>query len=63
MRKAYNIKYKALNFSELYDRIKSVAIFGHSLGETDHTYFITSSQLITIKNFGSFIIKKMATTV
>lgn len=24
---------------------------------------ITSSQLITIKNFGSFIIKKMATTV
>ena len=39
MRKAYNIKYKALNFSELYDRIKSVAIFGHSLGETDHTYF------------------------
>ncbi|RHK16562.1 hypothetical protein DW077_19075, partial [Phocaeicola vulgatus] len=24
---------------ELYDRIKSVAIFGHSLGETDHTYF------------------------
>ena len=39
LRKAYNIKYKALNFSELYDRIKSVAIFGHSLGETDHTYF------------------------
>ena len=35
LRKAYNIKYKALNFSELYDRIKSVAIFGHSLGETD----------------------------
>lgn len=34
-----NLKYKALNFSELYDRIKSVAIFGHSLGETDHTYF------------------------
>lgn len=39
LRKAYNIKYKALNFSELYDRIKSVAIFGYSLGETDHTYF------------------------
>ena len=37
--KQFNIKYKALNFSELYDRIKSVAIFGHSLGETDHTYF------------------------
>lgn len=39
LRKAYNIKYKALNFSELYDKIKSVAVFGHSLGETDHTYF------------------------
>ena len=39
LRKAYNIKYKALNFSELYGNIESVAVFGHSLGETDHTYF------------------------
>ena len=39
LRKAYNIKYKALNFSELYDRIKSVAIFGHSLGVFTTDYY------------------------
>lgn len=50
LRKAYNIKYKALNFSELYDRIKSIVIFGHSLGETDHTYFNNLFQSSCIYN-------------
>lgn len=39
IRKAYNKSFKALNFTELYKNVSSVMFFGHSLGESDHTYF------------------------
>ena len=39
LKKAYNLAYASINFSELFENIKDSFIFGHSLGETDHTYF------------------------
>lgn len=39
IRKAYNKAYKALNFAELFKNVSSLMFFGHSLGESDHTYF------------------------
>src|SRR5574344_2011785 len=39
LRKAYNKEYKALNFSKLFEHVDKLTFFGHSLGETDHTYF------------------------
>ena len=39
IRKAYNKSFKALNFAELFKNVSSLIFFGHSLGESDHTYF------------------------
>ncbi len=39
LRKAYPRHYKALNFSSLFKQTNRFIFFGHSLGETDHTYF------------------------
>lgn len=39
IRKAYNKSFRALDFTELYRNVNSVMFFGHSLGESDHTYF------------------------
>ena len=39
LRKAYPRYYKALNFNSIFANAKRIIIFGHSLGETDYTYF------------------------
>lgn len=39
IRKAYNKSFKALNFTKLFKNVSSLIFFGHSLGESDHTYF------------------------
>lgn len=39
LRKAYPRYYKALNFTNLFSNCKKFIFFGHSLGQTDHTYF------------------------
>lgn len=39
LRKAYPRHYKALNFKSIFEKAKRIIFFGHSLGETDHTYF------------------------
>lgn len=39
LRKAYPRYYKALNFNSIFNEINDLIFFGHSLGETDHTYF------------------------
>ena len=39
LRKAYPRHYKALNFKSIFETAKRIIFFGHSLGETDHTYF------------------------
>lgn len=46
--------------AELHNKKQTIHILTNSFRKA---VCITSSQLITIKNFGSFIIKKMATTV
>lgn len=37
--KAYPRYYKALNFHSIFTNAKRIIFFGHSLGETDYTYF------------------------
>lgn len=39
LRKAYPRYYKALNFNSIFANAKRIIFFGHSLGETDYTYF------------------------
>ncbi|WP_285948835.1 AbiH family protein [Bacteroides congonensis] len=39
LRKAYPRHYKELNLSSIFAQAKRIIFFGHSLGETDHTYF------------------------
>jgi len=39
LRKAYPRYFKALNFHSIFTNAKRIIFFGHSLGETDHTYF------------------------
>ena len=39
LRKAFPRHYKALNLRSLFEKTKRIIFFGHSLGETDHTYF------------------------
>lgn len=39
LRKAYPRHCKALNFKTLFEDANELIFFGHSLGETDHTYF------------------------
>lgn len=39
LRKAYPRHYKALNLHTIFEKSKRIIFFGHSLGETDHTYF------------------------
>lgn len=40
LRKAYPRYYKALNLPKIFEQSDRIIIFGHSLGETDHTYFL-----------------------
>lgn len=39
LRKAFPRHYKALNLRSMFEKANRIIFFGHSLGETDHTYF------------------------
>ncbi len=39
LRKAFPRYYKAWNFNSLFSKSNQIIFFGHSLGQTDHTYF------------------------
>ncbi len=40
LRKAFPRHYKALNLRSIFEKANRIIFFGHSLGETDHTYFL-----------------------
>ena len=39
LRKAFPRYYKAWNFNSIFSKSNQIIFFGHSLGQTDHTYF------------------------
>lgn len=58
LRKAYPLYYKGLNLPKIFEQSDRIIIFGHSLGETDHTYFHNLFRDCCMEKYGEKEINK-----